>query len=73
MRRLRIIWRRVRRSGRLGRVRDFTHRRRGGACKHTPYGASVNPEVQRRAVIAAELAGKSLNPWVEEVLGRAAG
>ena len=33
----------------------------------------VNPEVHRRAVIAAELAGKSLNQWAEEVLGRAAG
>ena len=33
----------------------------------------VNPEVHRRAVIAAELAGKSLNQWAEEVLGKAAG
>ncbi len=33
----------------------------------------VNPEVHRRAVIAAELSGKSLNQWPEEVLGKAAG
>jgi len=33
----------------------------------------VNPEVHRRAVVAAELAGKSLNQWAEEVLGQAAG
>lgn len=32
-----------------------------------------NPEVHRRAVLAAELAGKSLNQWAEEVLGKAAG
>ena len=33
----------------------------------------VNPEVHRRAAVAAELAGKSLNQWAEEVLGKAAG
>ena len=33
----------------------------------------VNPEVHRRAALAAELAGKSLNQWAEEVLGKAAG
>jgi predicted HicB family RNase H-like nuclease len=33
----------------------------------------VNPEVHRKAVLAAELAGKSLNQWAEEVLGKAAG
>ncbi len=32
----------------------------------------VNPEVHRRAAVAAELAGKSLNQWAEEVLGKAA-
>lgn len=32
----------------------------------------VSPEVHRRAAIAAELAGKSLNQWAEEVLSRAA-
>lgn len=32
----------------------------------------VSPEVHRRAVVAAELAGKSLNQWAEEVLDRAA-
>jgi len=33
----------------------------------------VNPEVHRKAALAAELAGKSLNQWAEEVLGKAAG
>ena len=33
----------------------------------------VNPEVHLRAVAVAELAGKSLNAWAEEVLGKAAG
>ncbi len=33
----------------------------------------ISPEVHRKAVVAAELAGKSLNQWAEEVLGRAAG
>ena len=31
----------------------------------------VNPEVHRKAAVAAELAGKSLNQWAEEVLNRA--
>ena len=31
----------------------------------------VSPEVHRRAAPAAELAGKSLNRWAEEVLDRA--
>jgi predicted HicB family RNase H-like nuclease len=33
----------------------------------------VSPEVHRKAARAAELAGKSLNQWAEEVLDRAAG
>ena len=33
----------------------------------------VSPEVHRRAAVAAELAGKSLNQWAQEVLDRAAG
>ena len=33
----------------------------------------VNPEVHRKAALAAELAGMSLNQWAEEVLGKAAG
>ncbi len=33
----------------------------------------VDPEVHRRAALAAELAGKSLNQWAEEVLDQAAG
>ena len=33
----------------------------------------VKPEVHRKAALAAELAGKSLNAWAEEVLERAAG
>ncbi|ANL69879.1 HicB family protein (plasmid) [Rhizobium phaseoli] len=32
----------------------------------------VAPEVHRRAALAAELSGKSLNQWAEEVLGEAA-
>ena len=32
----------------------------------------VSPEVHRKAALAAELAGKSLNQWAEEVLDRAA-
>ncbi|MFT4184161.1 MAG: type II toxin-antitoxin system HicB family antitoxin [Rhizobium sp.] len=32
----------------------------------------VDPEVHRRAAMAAELAGKSLNQWAEETLGKAA-
>jgi predicted HicB family RNase H-like nuclease len=33
----------------------------------------VNPDVHRKAALAAELAGKSLNQWADEVLGKAAG
>jgi predicted HicB family RNase H-like nuclease len=33
----------------------------------------VSPEVHRKAAVAAELAGKSLNQWAEEVLSRATG
>lgn len=33
----------------------------------------VNPEVHRKAAMAAELAGKSLNQWAEDVLNRATG
>jgi predicted HicB family RNase H-like nuclease len=33
----------------------------------------VSPEVHRKAALAAELAGKSLNQWAEEALERAAG
>ena len=33
----------------------------------------VSPEVHRKASLAAELAGKSLNQWAEEVIDRAAG
>ena len=32
----------------------------------------VSPEIHRKAALAAELAGKSLNQWAEEVLDRAA-
>ena len=32
----------------------------------------VSPEVHRRSALAAELAGKSLNQWAEEVLEQAA-
>jgi predicted HicB family RNase H-like nuclease len=33
----------------------------------------INPEIHRRATLAAELSGKSLNQWAEDVLGQAAG
>lgn len=33
----------------------------------------VNPEVHRKAALAAELSGKSLNQWAAEVLERATG
>ncbi|HZG28982.1 MAG TPA: type II toxin-antitoxin system HicB family antitoxin [Ensifer sp.] len=33
----------------------------------------VDPEIHRRAAIAAELSGKSLNQWAEDVLAKAAG
>jgi predicted HicB family RNase H-like nuclease len=33
----------------------------------------VSPEVHRKAALAAELSGKSLNQWAEEVLSHAAG
>ena len=33
----------------------------------------VDPEVHRKAALAAELSGMSLNQWAEEVLDRAAG
>ena len=31
----------------------------------------VDPEIHRKAALAAELSGKSLNQWAEEVLSRA--
>lgn len=41
-----------------------------------PYSGRVmfrlSPEVHRKAALAAELAGKSLNQWAEEVLAQAA-
>jgi len=33
----------------------------------------VNPDVHRKAALAAELSGKSLNQWAEEVLDKAGG
>lgn len=33
----------------------------------------ISPETHRKAAVAAELAGKSLNAWAEEVLEKAAG
>ena len=32
----------------------------------------VSPEIHRKAALAAELAGKSLNQWAEEALDRGA-
>jgi len=31
----------------------------------------VNPEIHRKAALAAELSGKSLNQWAEEILDKA--
>ena len=43
---------------------------------HKPYSGQmmfrVSPEVHRKAALAAELSGKSLNKWAEEALDRAA-
>jgi predicted HicB family RNase H-like nuclease len=33
----------------------------------------VSPDIHRKAALAAELSGKSLNQWAEEVIERAAG
>lgn len=33
----------------------------------------VDPEIHRKAALAAELSGKSLNQWAEDVLARAIG
>jgi predicted HicB family RNase H-like nuclease len=50
---------------------------RVGKDPNKPYSGQVmfriNPETHRRATLAAELAGKSLNQWAEDVLGQAAG
>jgi predicted HicB family RNase H-like nuclease len=50
---------------------------RVGKDPNKPYSGQVmfriNPETHRRATMAAELAGKSLNQWAEDVLGQAAG
>lgn len=48
-----------------------------GKDPNKPYSGQVmfriNPDTHRRAAVAAELSGKSLNQWAEEVLGHAAG
>jgi predicted HicB family RNase H-like nuclease len=48
-----------------------------GKDPNKPYSGQVmfriNPETHRRAALAAELSGKSLNQWAEDVLGQAAG
>lgn len=50
---------------------------RTGKDPQKPYSGKmmfrVRPEVHQRAALAAELSGKSLNQWAEEVLERAAG
>jgi|JI7StandDraft_1071085.scaffolds.fasta_scaffold24091_2 hypothetical protein len=33
----------------------------------------VSPEIHRKLALAAELSGKSLNQWAEEVLGNVVG
>ena len=51
--------------------------RKIGKAPQKPYSGKmmfrVDPEVHRRAAVAAELAGKSLNQWAEEALEKAAG
>tara|TARA_R110002020_G_scaffold183962_1_gene380527 strand:- start:5999 stop:6343 length:345 start_codon:yes stop_codon:yes gene_type:complete len=46
-----------------------------GKAPQKPYSGKVmfrvDPEIHRKAVIAAELSGKSLNQWAEEVLSDA--
>jgi predicted HicB family RNase H-like nuclease len=48
-----------------------------GKDPNKPYSGQVmfrlNPETHRRATLAAELSGKSLNQWAEDVLAQAAG
>ena len=58
-------------------VEDYLHTcARVGKKPRKPYSGRmmfrVNPEVHRKAALAAELSGKSLNQWAEEVLERAA-
>ena len=46
-----------------------------GKAPQKPYSGKVmfrvDPEIHRKAVIAAELSGKSLNQWAEEILAKA--
>ncbi len=46
-----------------------------GKAPQKPYSGKVmfrvDPEIHRKAVIAAELTGKSLNQWAEDVLSKA--
>src|SRR5262245_43411840 len=48
---------------------------KAGKDPHKPYSGNlmlrIGPEVHSKAAIAAELAGKSLNQWTEEVLAEA--
>ena len=58
-------------------VEDYLHTcAKVGKKPQKPYSGRmmfrVNPEVHRKAALAAELSGKSLNQWAEEVLERAA-
>jgi len=49
--------------------------RKLGRAPHKPYSGKmmfrVDPDIHARAAKAAELAGKSLNQWAEEVLDKA--
>ncbi len=49
---------------------------RVGKAPQKPYSGRVmfriDPEVHRKAALAAELSGKSMNQWAEDVLDRAA-
>lgn len=50
---------------------------KSGKDPHKPYSGQImvriSPEVHRKAVIAAHLAGQSLTQWAEEVFDQAAG
>lgn len=49
--------------------------RKAGKNPQKPYSGQmmfrVTPDLHRRAALAAEITGKSLNQWAEEVLGEA--
>ena len=59
-------------------VEDYVEAcRKAGKQPERPYSGKVmfriSPETHARAALAAELSGKSLNQWAEDVLAKAAG